>query len=106
MTHQVALLRISRGAKHGHDVERGLVPQRIMHDVKAGAAPQHDIVASHACRHMLHRHDGAMGDVADETRRTFLEHLRSDRRAEPISANHSVSFEYAAILAAHAHTLT
>src|SRR5215470_18873849 len=42
---RVALLAMGRGPEHRDDVEQRALAQRIVHDVEAGAAPQHDLLA-------------------------------------------------------------
>ena len=49
---RVVALGIGRGAEHGDDVEEFAAPQRVVHDVEAGAGPQDDLVAAHVLGHL------------------------------------------------------
>jgi len=100
---RIIALRIGRGAEHRHDVEEAAVPQRIVHDVIAGPAPEHDLLPQHAVGKEPHRHDGAMRHIADEARRALVVELRADRGAETVGADECRPGVAAAIFGVHAH---
>ena len=67
-----AVRRRHHPSRHGSTVRNTVtilnsraVAQRIMHDVKAGSAPQHDAIARHVGFKFRHRHDGAQRHIAD-----------------------------------------
>ena len=86
-----------RGAEHRDDVEQRAVAQRIMHDVKARAAPQHDAVARHVGLELRHRHDGAVRGIADRMRFAVADELAAKQRAQTVGGDDGGAGKRAAV---------
>jgi hypothetical protein len=80
----ITLLIMGRSSEHRDDVEERAVAERVVHDVEARAAPQHDLLAMHVGGEIRHGHDGAIRHIAGRARLAVADELRADERAQPV----------------------
>ena len=81
----VPALFIAVGMEYRDQVEQLAAAQRIMHQMRLGPGPEHDIILELARRHLAGRQHGAIGDMARDARLAVVDDPGADLRPQAVA---------------------
>ena len=85
------------GVEHGDQIVEFAAPQRVMHEMRARAGPQHDVGPPQILRHLLALEHGAIGDVAGDARLAVADDAVADFRPHAVAADQRAAFDALAV---------
>ena len=86
------------GVEDRDEVVELAAPQRVMHEMRARAGPEHDVGPPEILRHILALEHAAIGDMAGDARLAVADELFADFRPHAVAADQRAAFDGFAVV--------
>src|SRR4029078_10803502 len=81
------------GVENGDEVVELTAPQRVVHEMRARAGPEHDVGPPEIFRHILELKNAAIGDMSGNARLAVADQIFADFRQHAVAADQRAAFD-------------